>query len=303
MSDYTPLLDSVSDPVTEGIFTYLKNNVATVPEYLSDTETLNIDYYYRHSGNKIASPLITHFLNDDGKLTTEGSNRIAKVILNAYKDNWDKVYEALTIDYSPIENVDETLTETTDTTGNTKTSGSNTLKGSESTSHTGSDSVYNTGTDTHAESGTDTVHDQGQVTETNEIKDGTTDTKNNIFGYNSSDASADTEQHVTVNQKTTDMSDTDMTHTTDFGHTDTETLDTTATTNYNSDIDVTTDNTNTSSGTADTTGTEKHDLRRHGNVGVTTNQQMINEELALRKKTFIQYLFTTVDNYLALSVY
>lgn len=302
MSDYTALLESVSDPISGGIFTYLKNNCSVVPEYLADTTSLNTDYYYRHSGNKIASPLVSHFLSD-GKVTESGMNTIAKVILNAYKDNWDKVYHALTIEYSPIENVDETLTETTDSSGNTKTSGSNTLNGSESTTHTGSDTTSNTGTDTHAESGTDTVHDQGQVNDANEIKDGTTDTKNNIFGYNSSDASADTEQHVTVNQKVTDLTDTDMTHTTDFGHTDTETLDTTSTTNYNSDVDVTTNNTNTSSGSADTTGSEKHDLHRHGNVGVTTNQYMINEELQLRKNNFINYLFETVDNYLTLAVY
>lgn len=335
MSDYTPILESVSDPVTGGIFTYLKNNVSPVPEYLADTESLNIDYYYRHSGNKIASPLITHFLDDEGKLTTEGCNRIAKVILNAYKDNWDKVYNALTIDYSPIENVDETLTETTDTSGNTTTSNTNTHSGTDNHSYGGTDTRTNTGTDTSAQSGTDTrtdtgtdtsaqsgtdtVKNTGTVDNTNAIKDGKTNTKNNIYGYNSSDASADTEQSVTVNQTVTDNTENNLTETTEHGLTDTRTLDTTETiehgltdtrtldttetTNYNNSDDETINITDDGSGKSQSTGNEKHDLRRHGNVGVTTNQQMITEELKLRQNTFIQHMFNDVDTYLALSVY
>lgn len=40
----------------------------------------------------------------------------------------------------------------------------------------------------------------------------------------------------------------------------------------------------------------------HGNIGVTTNQQMIESELELRKKNFYQIIFKDVDSYLALKI-
>lgn len=300
--DYIRMIDTVVDPITGGIFTYLKNNLAVVPEYLTDSETLNIDYYYRHSGNRLVSPFVEHFLSD-GKLSDAGLNRIAKVLINAYKDNWDKVYNALTIDYSPIENVDETLTETTDTTGKTTTSSSNQRSGTDNHAYGGSDTRTNTGTDTNAQSGTDTTKNTGTSKNENVNKDGTSTTTRDIYGYNSEIESNDNKEKTVVNQTITDTRTDDLQTAVEHGLTNKETIDMSETTSYNNSDDETINITDSGSGNEDTSGNSKHDLRRHGNVGVTTNQQMINEEIALRKNIFYDHLFADIDRFLTLAVY
>lgn len=121
----------------------------------------------------------------------------------------------------------------------------------------------------------------------------------------------------------------DLTESTEYGHTDTETLDTTDTTNYgktdtrtlnlkdttiygkdtsegidttdtttyNNSVDVTKDNTTTDKGTI------AHKTVRQGNIGVTTTQQMITEEMQLRKEMFYERVFSDIDRYLTIGIY
>lgn len=49
------------------------------------------------------------------------------------------------------------------------------------------------------------------------------------------------------------------------------------------------------------TGTEK--LTRHGNIGVTTSQQMLESEIKLRQYNFIEEVFKDIDSILCLKVY
>lgn len=358
MTDYNTIFNTVNDPITDGIFTYIKNNVSVVPDYLTDTETLNIGYYYYHSGNKITSPIVNRFLSD-GILSNNSSTRIAKLILSAYKSNWDKLYNALIIDYSPIENVDETLTETTDTTGNRQTSDTNTKTGTDNHSKQGSNTLNMTGTDTHEKTGSDTLTKTGTDTvqtdtdntnfhheylsDVEKNPEGTTETIKGIAGFNSDEYSKDTKSTTTVKQeittihrtlsiktdgngkpvldadgneqdfpeknsdqftgKETETTTHNTTDTTSYNSADTETLDRTDSTNYNESDDETINITDKGTGTEDTTGNEKHDLHRHGNVGVTTNQHMINEEIELRKHYFMEYLFADVDKFMTIPIY
>lgn len=303
--DYISLADTVQDDdvATNGIFTYIKSALSDVPEYLQNAEFLNQDYYYRHSGTKTVSPLVKHFLDDKGKLSSDSAATIARLIINAYKDNWDKVYKALTIDYSPIENVDETLTETTDTTGKTTTSNSNTHSGTDNHSYGGSDTKTNKGTDTNTQSGTDTTKNTGTTENKNVNNNGTSTTTRDIYGYNSEvESNADKEKTV-VNQTVTDTQTDNLTQTFEHGLSNKEDIDTTETTTYNNTDDETINITDSGSGNEDTSGNEKHDLHRHGNIGVTTNQYMITEELKLRRNIFANELFADIDSYMTLPLY
>ena len=303
--DYISLADTVQDDdvVTNGIFTYIKSALSVVPEYLQNSELLNQDYYYRHSGTKSISPIVKHFLNDNGKLSSDSAATIARLIVNAYKDNWDKVYRALTIDYSPIENVDETLTETTDTTGKTTTSNSNIHSGTDNHSYGGSDTKTNKGTDTNTQSGTDTTKNTGTTENKNVNKDGTSTTTRDIYGFNSDAASNADKEKTVVNQTVTDTQTDNLTQTFEHGLSNKEDIDTTETTTYNNSDDETINITDSGSGNENTSGNEKHDLHRHGNVGVTTNQYMITEELKLRKNIFVNEMFADIDSYMTLPLY
>lgn len=132
--------------------------------------------------------------------------------------------------------------------------------------------------------------------------------------WNNSDITDDdrilTEQHEGGNNTSTDETSTttygkkdnetvDLTKETTYGHSENRTLDTTNTDNYNSNEDVTLNITNTDN------GKEKEETHRHGNIGVTTNQQMIEEELNLRtaKKSFYELVFADIDRYLTIPIY
>lgn len=48
---------------------------------------------------------------------------------------------------------------------------------------------------------------------------------------------------------------------------------------------------------------EKHGLHSHGNIGVTTNQEMITEELELRKFNIYKYIALEIENEFTIPVY
>lgn len=279
------------DISNNGIFAFIRNSLSEVPDYLSDVVSLNIGYYYNHSGNKLISELVSNELGDDTTLTNDANYNIARLIVLACKTNWDKLYNSLTIDYSPIENVDETYTETiTD-------KGTNTDSGTDNHLYGGNDTVTNSGTDSTQAGGTDKTTNTGTVTDSNENKDGTSETINGIAGYNSEDYSKDTKSTTTVNQTITDTRTDNLDESTTYGRTDTRTLDTKQTTDYNN-----TDNESISL-THSKDNTTTTNRRRHGNIGVTTNQQMIEAEIELRKKYFIDMMYRDCDRFLTLKVY
>lgn len=145
--------------------------------------------------------------------------------------DFSRMYDALRVEYSPIENYDRKENITRDYENSGIDRASTTLGSSTTSSHTG----------------TDTDSTQGG-------------------GSNEKGVSAYNEDGYTNREK------------------DTETHNSSNTQTYNSTV------TNTGSGT-DTTQTEYglkrkevEDIRVHGNIGVTTSQQMIESEMALRAK-------------------
>ena len=114
----------------------------------------------------------------------------------------------------------------------------------------------------------------------------------------------DSERTETRDLTTThELNETDTT-THSYGKTDTETIRGTDTaTTYGRTDSETMSNTNSSTenGTNDFTG--KETTRRTGNIGVTSNQQMIQAERDLWKWNFFSQIFADVDRYLTLAVY
>lgn len=130
----------------------------------------------------------------------------------------------------------------------------------------------------------DTLSFQGRKDETSFTD--RTDSHNINRTYSENRSGSDNES-ISINEDTT------------YGKTENRTLDNTNTDSYNSNQDVTIDVTNTDNG-KETTSTH-----RHGNIGVTTNQQMIEEELRLRqaKKSFYELVFADIDRYLTIPIY
>ena len=230
MTERKTLLETVTDGnvAEHGIFKYLQARATDSPKYLQgDMSVLNYGYYYSHSGDKYISPLVTRIMGADDALSDDKSNTLADMLLKICRPNWDKVYEALSVDYSPIENTDAYITHNTSTTGRSSGTSNLTDSGTDNHMHSGSDTRTNTGTDTHALSGTDTTKDTGTdtmaktgteknegkvnetdyhhsyTTDTESNPGGTSTTQNQAYGFNSSEPSNDTKSVTTVNQTLT----------------------------------------------------------------------------------------------------
>ena len=378
MTERKTVLETVTDGnvAEHGIFKFLQSRATDSPKYLQgDMTVLNYGYYYSHSGDKYISPLVTRIMGSDDTLSDDKSNTLADMLLKICRPNWDKVYEALSVDYSPIENTDAYITHNTSTTGRSSGTSNLTDSGTDNHMHSGSDTRTNTGTDTHALSGTDTTKDTGTdtmaktgteknegkvnetdyhhsyTTDTESNPGGTSTTQNQAYGFNSSEPSNDTTSITTVKQtlttihrtvsvqtdkdgnpvkdehgelikepgknsdeidrktsdtttyNTTDTDTKNLTESTEYGRKDTETLDVTDTTNYNSSDNETINLSHAGTTSGENSGSEQYEEHRHGNIGVTSNQQMISEELELRKRFFYETVFADLDKYLCLSIY
>lgn len=128
------MLNEINDYLTDGtgIFNTIQSAYSSTFTWLSsdDADSLDMEYYLNHSGNKYIS-LITDKLYEDNS-TTYLSN-LAKVIVLRYGDKWNRLYEALiNATYNPIENYsmieDENVGSkvTNTTSGNTNVFGFNT---------------------------------------------------------------------------------------------------------------------------------------------------------------------------------
>lgn len=72
---------------------------------------------------------------------------------------------------------------------------------------------------------------------------------------------------------------------------------------FNSSESVPKDKVVTSSDTSGDFDKNHRELTRHGNIGVTTSQQMLQSELDLRKLNFYRSIMDVIDKYMCLKIY
>lgn len=188
-------------------------------------------------------------------------------------------------DYSPIENVNELRNEKTKYGHNTTKSGGykDTEAGKDTVSLSGTDTEAHSGTDTEAHSGTDSTTLSG--TDSRDISNtGTDTTTNTISAFNSSGYQPDNESALlhghTVDDDITYGKSESTTHGLSIGTTHGESIGTT----YGKSEDTTYGHNITrvyNSEKDQEGGVDEVLMSRHGNIGVTTNQQLINQELEL----------------------
>lgn len=198
---------------------------------------------------------------------------------------FEHIINIIEAEYSPIENVFEERTETT-TYGhtNTKTGGfKDTNGGKDTVKDSGKDSVKDSGKDTISASGSDTVEQSG--TDERDISNSGTDTTTNtISAFNSSTYQPDN-QSATQHGHTVDD---DIT----YGKSEETTYGKSEDTTYGKQSDTTYGKqTETTHGHSiervynsekDTQGgKDELSVKRHGNVGITSSDELINQELEL----------------------
>lgn len=294
------LNDVYTNWTVSGIFTNFQNY--DVPwKSLNIENDLNIIYYGNHSGDKIISPFVEKFMVND-KLGVDAQEKIARAIYFICGQNWSKLFDTLNQEYDLLDNTNAHVEETTTTEGNKDTIDNGTNTGTIKHDITGTDTTTHTGTDTHAISGTDTTTDTGTIT-----TEGTTGTdrivNNDIYGFNSSDASNADKQTGTDNTTASQTETRNTSEKVEHDTTDAETLDTQDSLNRNATDTETRDLSDARTGNEKTNETVTHTIHRYGNIGVTTSQQMLQEERELWQWYFYEYVFKDLDRFLTIAVY
>lgn len=268
----------------------------------------NVDTYFMFKhGEKLASKVCDKFADDDGIIEGDKLKQLAQVIHNAYIVNWEHEYKTLTVEYNPIENTDfvETIKDKThkDTEGNNITTGKTTTSNEDITTGKYTNDNVTTGKFSNADVTT------GKTASTNEVNVAGFDSATNVPQSDSAstmDYTGDGTDPLTVNRMTDYTGDgTDpltVSVTTDYGDENSDPL----TVKSSSTVDY-----GTKSGTpltVDATGSEdgtyERELRRHGNIGVTTNAQMIIGDLDVWKlNNFYDILCSDICKVIALSIF
>ena len=272
------MVQAMPEWTTTGVFQQLSNLDVPWKDAISASE-LDLAYYGNLSGGKKVSPLVNRMLDESGVLPDSKLSAIANLIYSTCAVNWTKEYATLSFDYEPIENYDmvETMEQgTTDSYGKTQTR-------TDDLTHSRS------GTDTTSNDLTETVKPEITETQTPNL---TSETSDSVYGFNSSAAKGSDERTVKSSGTTT-----------------TATTGTSATDSA-SEIKTVYDTSDKDSGTVsyvDGGSDERsttHTLKRHGNIGVTTSQQMLQSERDLWLwYYFYDVVFPDVDRVMTLSVY
>ena len=226
--------DVFTNWISDGIFKFL--NALEVPWKTDSnvtTQDLNIMYHGSRSGQKIVSSLIDTLITED-TLSNDNKQNIAMAIFAKYHTNWEKLWNTLSLEYNPIENYSMTETET------------------ETDKHAGTNSF-----------------DGSDITVNSENTVQNTQTNNQLFGFNSTNA---VDADKSMGDNTQDVS---------------------------GNVNRTTKNNSTENLSVDRDRT----LKRSGNIGVTTSQKMLQSERNLWIWNFFDSVFKDVDTFLTIQIY
>ena len=265
----------------------------TIPEGL-DKDTIINDIVYR-AGD---FPLL--YINPDYTRFSLGA------FSAKWLDTWQKWYDALSEEYDPLENYNR-HEEYEDKHTGTQT---NALTGSDTTTNTGtqsnSETINYTGTDKVEERGTKTTAVTGNSSENVSANDGST-TDHYIWAYNENDDNTYPAPHTSDSTHDTKVDVTTVSNT--GSTTESPLLDTTETRNMqDAKTGTRTDNlseTKTLNESNQRTDNLKinHTAHLYGNIGVTTSQQMLKEEIEVRKNNIYNMIADMVIQEFCIMIY
>lgn len=245
--------------MNNGIFSHMEYDFKFITK-----DQLDILFFSEYSQKRIA-PIVLNYVEDES-ISEQSMFELSKVILAYYKYSWDKMIAMMEIEYDPIHNFSDDLTEKIGDTDKKTIDSNDTLKQTGDGTKTRTDNL--TSTDTK---------------DLSEVTNGTVEDK--IAGFNSSTYA--NKDHESDNQ-TVKNTGTDTT-------VNTGTQATAEERNF----------TNTSEGkeVTDDKYTRDRTVTRKGNIGNITTQQMLTQEMELWKWNFIHQVLENVRDLTTIAVY
>lgn len=246
-------------PVNNGLFSHMNYDFKLVTK-----EQLDILFFSEYSQKRIA-PIVEHYV-EDNTISESKMLELSNIILSYYKFNWDKMFDLMEIEYDPIHNFSDDLTE------NIKDADAKTVDVNDNLKQTGE--------------GTKTRTDNLTSTETKDLTETTTGTvEDRLAGFNSSSyVNRDNESN---NQTVKD--------------TGTDTTVNTGTQTVREERNF--DNTSVGKEVTDDKYTRDRIVTRTGNIGNITTQQMLTQEIELWKWNFIHQVLENVRDFTTIAVY
>lgn len=323
-----------------GTETYL-NQMSPSPKSISDNWTLDNENFNKET--LLSTIVMTGGRFEPLYANPEYFRMMSGQWWNKWERSFQKWFDALDIEYAPLENYDRMEQWHDDTTdgesssteyGSTTTldhDGSSSKSGSDKTVVSDSNSTQESGTTktvtdndgTDTESGTTRVQteDDSKLRAPGSTGSNGSTTTNSVSAYDSSSYQPHDQSATTQNKSEDTERDIDQTTTHGLKHTTTD--DTTETITHGKKVTGTDDSTTTrtysESGTdnADdetnvegTSATDRsydrdfdHEGRVHGNIGVTTSQQMLQSELDLQLWNVYQHMADIFCKELLITVY
>lgn len=269
----------------QGIFTAL--NELNVPWKDENVASLLDMEYYTTFGNRQTSPLVDYLIGDKKQLSTEDTQKLARIIFNKFSENWNRIDLAFSKEYNPIWNKDGTETTTVENSAKTTTY----EKGNQTNRTTKGEQVSTNG---YGEG--QTTESQGATNTTNKYGQDKTTTENETAAFNSSTYQDDTQSTETRAEKTDTIKTDSVTNTTtEKAKTDTFT--------EGQREDTFTDGARTDT-TQEGETTQTTTYTFGGNIGVTTTQELLTAEFDMREKyNFFDIIFRNVDSIMSCGYY
>lgn len=208
--------------------------------------------------------------------------------------NWNKLYDTTVLDYNPIWNKDGTVTEIEKHVKNNNYTDVTDGKIADHSSTNGSQNTETSGNEnTTGSQNTDASGNENTNTTNN------TNEKDYVFGFNSENA-AQSGQTVTDDSGSTNTDRSENTKSNSSANTD-RSENTQSNSSVNTDA-TTTNNTNFKHDEKENIDRE-YTRTEQGNIGITTTQQMINEEREVDKFNLMDYIIDRFKQRFCLLVY
>ncbi len=228
--------------------------------------------FYANYGDKNPAPIVTKILSIPPN--TDEIIKIALMVEQMYGVKWSKLKALTKIEYDPIHNYKDKLTEAITETGENNAT--------EDLSSENNRNGTTTKDDTRTDDLSNTVGKESTSTVNSNTDDG-------IYGFNSTDSS-NSDTSTTVETVNEDLDSTITSTGTQKNEgsiiedsTDTKTLEATKTSNSNNE--------------------RTRESTHEGNIGNLTTQQMMKQEIELWKWNFIQTVLTDVNDFLTIPIY
>lgn len=319
--------------ITDGLFARLGDWTPWDDSAEVDKNALDIAYFGNRSGDAPVSPLLEKMVNTaEGPILSDTEvARIDGILRVMYGKSWHRIWEALELNYNPIDNynmeevttygksIASTETGTSDATftygketklAHAENATDSITHGKKETTNTGiSSNVSTTSTntedttveaeantkETRSDTSTDSIAPINAAGFTNVQRTSSEGETESLSANNNSETSTTRTSGIVSDVTTSADFDDNKTETQSSG-TDTSTRSRDPEDNYSLETQSGSDTNDKNHAIfvdESTSGSDR--LTRKGNIGVTTSQQMITSELALRRNHFFEIVFMDLD--------